>query len=71
MSDVIFVSEQCQCPCHTSEAKIIHCFPCCEPCPICHKHIISYGWEAHTSRHEQEDMEIENLLWGLTPPPKK
>jgi len=24
---------KCDCPCHTSGAHMMHCFPCCEPDP--------------------------------------
>jgi hypothetical protein len=29
----------CYCACHDPDALIIHCFPCCSPCPTCGRNI--------------------------------
>ncbi len=38
MSEVV-TGEYCTCPCHDSDHKVMHCFPCCTPCPFCYRNI--------------------------------
>ncbi len=32
--DRVKMSNRCDCPCHDGRG-IMHCFPCCDPCPYC------------------------------------
>jgi hypothetical protein len=38
----------CHCDCH--KCVILHCFPCCCPCPNCGQNITTDAWLKHKSK---------------------
>lgn len=39
----------CRCPCHNSEVRMLHCFPCCHVCEHCRQRIVSSAYEEHVA----------------------
>lgn len=43
------VVEECHCPCHEPERRIMHCIPCCQRCELCGKRI-KHGFDEHIAQ---------------------
>ncbi len=61
-------SYECHCMCHGEDGESIatHCFPCCERCPRCGKHIAMGFMEEHTKEshptHEPKEARRESFM---------
>jgi hypothetical protein len=44
----------CTCGCHAAGSGIIHCFPCCAPCPHCNQDIRIARYQKHVAACEKD-----------------
>jgi hypothetical protein len=59
----VTVPYECDCSCHDVGSGIMHCVPCCFPCPHCNKNIERGFMKLHIKKeHPEEISQAENAL---------